>query len=197
VTQQKKTARELRDDARRRSASLKPGGSAQLPISPGRRRPGESVYRHPRLVDRQGTVVALIFALMAVLLGVFIGICVYRSAHGQDVGEAFVTWGVTSAILGPVTIAAVLGGLTLNRYGWVVGLGFGAGFQLLVVGNTLDEPRTTVTGIVLLVVPVLGFFLLGYVRRVPMWIGGRLGPRRVVDGGLADGEDRPGHVADH
>lgn len=196
MTQHRKQPRELRKDASRRSAWLRPGGSAGLPISPGRRRPGESVYRHPQWVEREGLVVALIFGLMGVLLAGFAAICAYRSAHDQEISEAFVAWGGTSAILWPVTISAVIGGLTLNRYGWVVGLVFGAGFQLTVVGSVLSQPLTLGIGLALLVGAVPLFFVIGAIRRVPMWIGGRFGPRVVIDDGRAEGEDEPGHLSD-
>ena len=157
---------------------------------PVRRPPGESVYRHPQWVEREGLVVGLVFGLVALLLAVFIGLCVLLDARGHEISQAFVTWGATTAILAPVTLSAVLGGLTLSRNGWVVGLLFGVGFELIVVGSVLPQPVTLGIGVALMVLAVPLFFLLGKLRGVPMWLRSPTGGRTVVSRGLPEGDER-------
>lgn len=157
---------------------------------PARRPPGESVYRHPQWVDREGLVVGLVFGLMVVLLAIFIGICALLDAGGHEISQEFLTWGATTAILAPVTLAAVLGGLTLSRNGWVVGLLFGVGFELMTVGSVLPEPVALAIGVALMVLAVPLFFLLGKLRGVPMWLRSPTGGRITVSRGVPEDDHR-------
>ncbi|MCW2756954.1 MAG: hypothetical protein JWO46_700, partial [Nocardioidaceae bacterium] len=73
-----------------------------------------------------------------------------------------------------------------------VALVFGAGIELLVVGSVDDDRVLDRWGLVALVAGVAGFFVLGYVRRVPMWIGSWSTGRHDVSDGRLPGESEPG-----
>jgi len=82
-------------------------------------------------------------------------------------GAGFVVLGIFFALV----VAAFLGGQTLARFGGLVGLALVAGIVLGVAGG-LVAWWVTLLGVALFVLAVIGFFIMGVRRRVPMWIGG-------------------------
>jgi MFS family permease len=74
------------------------------------------------------------------------------------------------AILLPLLIACLLGGLAIHRYGWAPGLLTYIGILGTAAGGILGE-WLVYAGIGTLVVGVLGFFLVGRLAKVPMSIG--------------------------
>ncbi|GAA4953416.1 hypothetical protein GCM10023224_42980 [Streptomonospora halophila] len=96
-------------------------------------------------------------------------------------------------ILVPLLAAFVLGGLAIHRYGWIPGLAAFAGILGTAVGFGLDDylgdrgATVGLAGIAVLVAGVLGFFLVGCLAKVPMWIGTG-GARLSLTRGGAEGE---------
>ncbi|KAB8166377.1 hypothetical protein FH609_023775 [Streptomyces sp. 3MP-14] len=84
------------------------------------------------------------------------------------------------AVLGPLFLAFVLGGLAIHRFGWIPGLVTYLGMLAAATGGGLDEDVLgawldgwlTEAGVAALVVGVLGFFLVGHLARVPMTVAG-------------------------
>ncbi|MTE21872.1 hypothetical protein F0L17_22700 [Streptomyces sp. TRM43335] len=89
-----------------------------------------------------------------------------------------VVWGVLwagvavagLALLVPLLIACLLGGLAIHRHGWVPGLLTYVGILGVSVGSTLGG-WLVYAGVGALVAGVLGFFLVGHLAKVPMSIG--------------------------
>ena len=61
----------------------------------------------------------------------------------------------------------------------------------------VDIPWVTPWSIVAMIVSVVGFFVLGFIRRMPMWIG--IGPSGShtdeIPDGMLPGESRPGMLS--
>ena len=190
MTHTEKRRRQLARIAERKAREQMAG------VSPGRRRPGEQYYRLSNRAIKRGTILLFVAMAMILLAGIAIGVA-GGSAEDYDTQDRLQNVAVATcaaAFLLPVVAAAVLGGLALHRYGWIVGLLFGAGFAVLVYGSTQDRSAMSRWGGGMLVVSVLGFFAIGYIRRVPMWIGGVFGLSRITvsDGELAEeSQDRP------
>ncbi|WP_062213661.1 hypothetical protein [Streptomyces sp. NBRC 109706] len=80
------------------------------------------------------------------------------------------------AILVPLLIGCLMGGLSIHRFGWIPGLLTFVGILGTATGLALDDGRLpdrlsgwlTPAGITTLVAGVLGFFLVGYLARVPI-----------------------------
>ena len=130
-----------------------------------------------------GGAVAVISSLIADANGV-------ESNPGLIVGVVI----MASGVVVPLLIAAALGGESPHRGESVVGILLAAGLLGTGVSAVVDIPWVTPWSIVAMIVSVVGFFVLGFIRRVPMWIGiGPSGPHTdEISDGLLPGESRPG-----
>ena len=77
---------------------------------------------------------------------------------------------VSGVVLPPLT-AAALGRESLHCGRSVVGVLLAAGRKDRGVGGGVDVPRVTPWSIAAMIGSVLGFFVLGLIRRMPMWVG--------------------------
>lgn len=157
-------------------------------ISEGTRRPGEQVFRYAWANDpvARWKMAGLSLLAMAVL---GIGL----PAAGSEVlgldGGIIIVLAVSGFML-PIVVAAVMGAMAIHRNGWLLGLGFGVGFWLLMLGGL--RHWLMVAGFALMVASVAGFWVLGRIRGVPRWLGW-FGPLRImVDDGRLEGEKAPG-----
>ncbi|RFU88256.1 hypothetical protein DY218_02965 [Streptomyces triticagri] len=134
-----------------------------------------------RWESRLTKIIVIGVAAAAVLAG--IGLAVGGTLDGEvpeDDGRWMLAWipliaaGVAGglAVLGPLLAGCVLGGLAIHRHGWIPGVVLFAGILLTSYGLAMDDAYTR-WGVTALVVGVLGFFLVGTLSKVPMWIGGR------------------------
>jgi MFS family permease len=82
-------------------------------------------------------------------------------------GVSFVVLGILVALV----IGAFLGGQTLARFGGLVGLALVAGIVLGLAGGLIAW-WVTWLGVALFVLAIIGFFIMGFRRRVAMSIGG-------------------------
>ncbi|MDT0269146.1 hypothetical protein RM844_22930 [Streptomyces sp. DSM 44915] len=156
----------------------------------GRRYP----YRFgPGFIDRwerwltRTILIGLGVGVALVLVGLVLGGS-FDGSVPEDDPKWNLVWGVLIAgiavgglaVLVPLLLAFVLGGLSIHRYGWIPGLLTYVGMLATACGGALDEDVLgewldgwlTQVGIGLLVVGVLGFFLVGHLARVPMTVAG-------------------------
>jgi hypothetical protein len=173
-------------------------------VSPGRRRPGEQVYRLSDDAIRIWTRVLCISIPVLVITGfivMFVGNHIADSNPGMDVEESplWILGGciMISGAVGPLLIGAALGGEALHKNGWIVGLLLAGGVIATSTGAVRDVGWLRWGGLVAMLVGGIGFFVLGFIRRVPMWIGGVFGtPRTGVSDGRLPGESEPGRLGD-
>ena len=101
---------------------------------------------------------------------------------------------MVSGVVLPLLAAAALGGESLHRGGSVVGVLLTAGLLGTGVGAVVDLTWVTPWSIATMIGGGLGFFVLGFIRRVPMWIGiGKAGPdTEEISDGILPGESAPG-----
>jgi MFS family permease len=107
--------------------------------------------------------------LVASAIGIIITVVglVQRDDTVMAFGAGFVAFGIFVALV----IGAFLGGQTLARFGGLVGLALVAGIVLGLAGGLIAW-WVTWLGVAIFVLAVIGFFIMGIRRRVPMWIGG-------------------------
>ena len=128
----------------------------------------------------------------------YISWLIEKSNPAVEAGSSpgFITGAVimASGVVLPLLASAALGGEALHRGGSVVGVLLVAGMLGSAVGDTMEIPWLKTWGIVAIVAGGLGFFALGFIRRVPMWIGGGTfgSPRTEVSDGTLPGETSPG-----
>jgi hypothetical protein len=113
--------------------------------------------------------------LWTILAGFAIAIVV--SLAGVVLGDdTLPPLGLGIAVLGLVValvLAAYLGGQALARFGGLVGLALVAGVVLAFAGGLIAGWVQWV-GIGVAVLSVVGFFVMGFRRGAPVWIGDRL-----------------------
>lgn len=98
--------------------------------------------------------------------------------YGLTLGSDYEPWQgaiATGLLIGgfvvPLVTAAVLGGEAIRRGGGFVGFLFAAGLIAGPPGSVLDIPWLAVVGYVALGLGVALFFVIGFMSKVPMWIG--------------------------
>ena len=167
-------------------------------VSPGRRAPGEQVYRSSDRAIRVWTIVLLASIPALLVVGGLVSYLSWTMAgpHGDRAGNPGTVAGnliMLSAVVLPLVIAAALGGEALHKGGSIVGVVLVAGIMGFAFGGTAELSWMRTWGVIAIVVGVLGFFALGYIRRVPIWIGGvGLVRKKEVSDGLLPGESAPG-----
>ena len=112
---------------------------------------------------------------------------------GDAIGPAIGVWIMVAAVLLPLAVAAGLGGEALVRGGFAIGLTLVAGIGIFAIAPSFDQAWLQPWGIGLMVLGAVLFFVIGAIRKVPMWIGYRWGPKVVkVSTGTLPGESSPG-----
>lgn len=103
--------------------------------------------------------------------------------YGVSLGSDYQTWQgwlagglLLGGIAVPLLIAAVLGGEAIRRGGGIVGALFAAGLVGGPTGSGFDIPWLTIAGYSALALGVIGFFVIGFAAKVPIWIGSRQDP---------------------
>ena len=175
------------------------GQKKRRKVSSGRRRPGEQVYRMSDRTIRKGTIILGVSMVALFVTGLVMTIVGYNiamdipGAHFEE-SPIFIAGIVVmiSAFVVPILTAAVLGAEALHRGGWPVGVVLTAGGAAVVYGRVNESGVIEFWGWVATVVAGVGFFVLGFIRRVPMGIGAP-GDNNVSDGRLP-GESRPGQL---
>ena len=101
---------------------------------------------------------------------------------------------MVSGVVLPLLAATALGGESLHRGGSVVGILVAVGLLGTGVGAVVDFPWVTPWSIAAMIAGGIGLFVLGFIRRVPMWIGiGRSWSRDTgISDGILPGESAPG-----
>jgi hypothetical protein len=74
-------------------------------------------------------------------------------------------------VVGPLLAAAVLGGESIRRGGGVVGVLLVAGLAAGGAGQIVDRPWLTWAGAAALALSVIAFWTMGWIAKVPMYIG--------------------------
>ena len=186
------------DPRKRAAAESAESAPRKRRVSPGRRRPGEQVYR---FTDRTIKVWTTVLSLSIPILLVIGGLVTYISSVIADANDTESNPGIiagviirVSGVVLPLLAAAALGGESLHRGGSVVGILLAAGLLGTGVGAVVEIPWVTPWSIAAMIAGGIGFFVLGFIRRVPMWIGiGPSGPHtEEISDGILPGETAPG-----
>ncbi|MFG6401352.1 hypothetical protein [Microbacterium sp. P04] len=189
---------------RRKSAVTRPPRTATVtpPISPGRRQPGERVFRFSDRFIKRTTITLLVSIPVLFLIGLAVSVITYTAVQdaGGDPGEALGPtigfWIMMGAIILPLAIAAGLGGEALVRGGFLVGLTLVSGIAVVAISPAVDQAWLQPWGYAVMALGVVLFFVIGFIRYVPMWIGLPFArPGRVVSDGVLPGESEPGRLA--
>ena len=171
-----------------------------LPVSPGRRKPGEQVYRFSTATIARWTRILkwsipglIVPGVLVLAVNWLIGSVFFDADAGSSIGLIIGAAIVTAGFILPLLGAAIFGGESLVRGGGVVGGLLVVGMLTTAVGSALEHEDWRFWGIVIIVAGAVGFFILGFIRRVPMWIGGVFRIRRAeVSDGILPGESSPG-----
>jgi hypothetical protein len=152
-------------------------------------------YRFSRRFIRVITTVLVGVLLLGLVLGVVLGI-VSDGLEG-DAGETMstVALGIVIAAFGiPLLVGAVLGGEAIARGAGVVGFLLVVGIASTAAASVADiaeglgpawQPALFWGGIALMALAVIGFWIIGFVAKVPMWLQLPIlgSPRLVVQRG--------------
>ena len=106
------------------------------------------------------------FVGMGVMLAIGIGIGIVSSNLADyDLQDTLIQVGIWTAVGGgllvPILIAAMVGGLTLARFGWLPGLMLGVGLMLVIVGQFVVGPAMWWVGVASLAVSVALILWMG------------------------------------
>lgn len=191
--------RQAQASARRARNEAASAGAAQ--VSPGRRKAGERVFRFGDDFIKRVTIILLVSIPVLLVIGFLVSFITWNiaDAAGEDagaaIGPAIGGWIMVASVLLPLAIAAALGGEALVRGGFAIGLTLVAGVGIIATAPTFDQDWLQPWGIGLVALGVVLFFVIGAIRKVPMWIGGGyLGsPKGIeISDGTLPGESRPG-----
>lgn len=175
----------------------------------GRRKPGERVFRFSDSFTRSATRRLIGIMVGGLVVGLALGIASDEVPY--DMRETLVTAATIvsiAAIAVPLLAGALFGGFALHPHGWIPGLLFPLGL-ILVGAPAFGWPGVPewapIAGALSIVLGVLLFFVLGFIRGVPIWIGGEIRlsrferfrmDRRELSSGVLPGESAPGVLAD-
>lgn len=151
---------------------------------PARPRPAVMTWA----LAHQNATTGILLGLMAVLAGISVAIATWLTRDDEMLSETASAVLFSTPFVLPLAIAAVLGGLAVHPRGWVPALGLSAGLWLGPIGQITERSALFQAGIALCGAGVLGFWVAGWVARIPMWIG--LGPWKWVEVQRTD-EDLP------
>jgi hypothetical protein len=136
-----------------------------------------------------GSLVAVLF----VVTGVGLGLGLASDTEGSPGWLGIVATVVTvGGVVGPILAAAVFGGESIRRGGGVIGALFTYGLVAGAAGLGLDIGWAFWTGVVATGLGVMGFWVIGWIAKVPMYIGVPWAHGRVVKRSDAAPTDRIG-----
>ena len=172
-------------------------------IGPGRRKAGERVFRFSDEFIKRATIILLVSIPVLLLVGFLISYISWTIADeaGEDAGAAIWpaigAWIMVGAVLLPLAVAAGLGGEALVRGGFLVGLTLVAGIGITAIAPAFDQAWLQPWGVGLIVLGGVLFFVIGAIRKVPMWLGYGYGYPKVIElsPGTLPGESSPGVLA--
>lgn len=132
--------------------------------------PRSSTFRYSDAFVKRATwvLIACMFVLPAV--GIGLGI----SSDGDWAPEWLGTFAgifTVGGFVAPILVAAILGGEAITRGGGLVGLLFTYGLVGGATGQALGIGWLKWTGIAALVATVVGFWVIGWIAKVPMYVG--------------------------
>ncbi len=132
-------------------------------------------YRLSARTIRNWTVVLTAAVFVLPVTGLIYGSTLDSSAEPWQ--ELLAQGLLYGGIVGPLLIAAVLGGEAIWPGGGFIGALFVAGLIGGPLGFGYGIPWLGVAGLVAAVLGVIGFFAIGFAAKVPMWIGSKKNPR--------------------
>ena len=160
------------------------------------RRP-DGTFRFSDRFIKMATTVLVSFMLVSVIAGFIVG--ALSDTVDRDAQDALVTAAgalIIGGIMLPLLLSAVLGGEAIRAGGGVVGFFLILGLLAAVAGGTeLGQemlgrawtPWAYWGGIALMALATGGFWIMGWIARVPMWLQAPvLGSPRVVVRGSSD-----------
>ncbi|MCW2770022.1 MAG: hypothetical protein JWR27_1455 [Aeromicrobium sp.] len=110
--------------------------------------------------------------LLVVVTGLGLGLGLASDADRAPSWLGTVATVVTVAgVVGPVLAAAVVGGESIRRGGGVIGVLLTYGLVAGATGHALEIGWAFWTGSIALGLGVVGFWVIGWIARVPMYIG--------------------------
>ena len=123
------------------------------------------------MLENQNATTGIFLVMMAVLGAIALGIGTWLTRDGEMLDETTSAVLFTTPVVLPIGIAAVMGGLVVHRRGWIPALGLSVGMGVGVVGQLTDEIRLFQLGAAAFGLSILGFWVVGWIARFPMWIG--------------------------
>ncbi|NYE94060.1 putative membrane protein [Psychromicrobium silvestre] len=127
-------------------------------------------YRFTLIFIQRWTKILTIALCVGVAIGLLLGLLSDVKGTPRWLGDAgFVV--ILSSIGLPLLGAAILGGESIFRGGGLVGAGLILGFAGVVIGRTLQIDWMPWAGGILIVLSILGFWIMGWVAKVPMFFG--------------------------
>ncbi|WP_127479732.1 hypothetical protein [Nocardioides pantholopis] len=141
-------------------------------MSAGRR---GAARRHPAVLAwalaHQNATTGILLGLMAVLTGISVAVGAWLTRDGEMLSDSATALLVTTPFVLPIAIAAFMGGLAVHPRGWIPALGLSAGLWLGMIGQATERDALFQTGVALCGAGVVGFWVAGWIARVPMWLG--------------------------
>jgi len=201
----RRTKKRRAQSAARRTREQVAAKAAATPISPGRRKAGERVFRFSDDFIRRATIILLVSIPVLLVVGFLVSFISWTIVDqaGEDaenaIGPAIGAWIMVASVLLPLAIAAALGGEALVRGGFAVGLTLVTGIGIFAISPVFDQAWLQPWGIGLTVFGALLFFVIGAIRKVPMWLGYGVpaSPKLVeLSTGTLPGESSPGVLDD-
>ncbi len=131
----------------------------------------QNPYRFSKGFIRRMTVVLATAIVVLPAAGIVYGLTLgsdYEAWQG-----AIATGLMAGGFAVPLIAAAVLGGEAIRRGGGLVGFLFAAGLIAGPTGSVVGIRWLEIAGYVALGLGVVGFFVIGFASKVPMWIGSR------------------------
>jgi hypothetical protein len=164
-----------------------------------RRRRNGNGFRYSDRFIRIWTIVLIAVLVVFPVVGVIL-LASSDSPDPQPVGLTLVITGIA----GPILVGAILGGNAILKGGGWIGVVFTLGFAGVVAGPVMASLLSpfgvpiTVAGGILLALGGVGFWVIGFKAKVPMWIQAPTfgSPRLYVTKQRPTGEHSPRHVAD-
>lgn len=129
----------------------------------------QNPYRFSRGFIRRMTVILVMAIVVLPSAGIIYGLTLdsdYEPWQGN-----IATGLLAGGFAVPLIAAAVLGGEAIRRWGGLVGFLFAAGLIAGPTGQVFGIRWLAIAGYVALGLGVVGFFVIGFASKVPMWIG--------------------------
>lgn len=99
---------------------------------------------------------------------------------------------LATGIVGPLLAAGIMGGEAIRRGGGVIGVLVVGGLVGVAAGTVFESRWTVVVGAIALGLGIVGFWVIGWIAKVPMYVGLPWSHGRVVQRSDAPPGDRLG-----